>query len=86
MPVISSFCGMTIYMYGQDHNPPHFHVKVGDNVVVVNIKSKRVVKGVLSRNQKKLLEAWCILHETELLKNWDLLSSGEKPAKIPPLT
>lgn len=25
MPSISSFFGITIYMYRKDHNPPHFH-------------------------------------------------------------
>ena len=31
MPCISSFYGLLIYMYGDDHNPPHFHVNYGGN-------------------------------------------------------
>lgn len=27
MPEISRFYGIIIYMFFQDHNPPHFHVK-----------------------------------------------------------
>ena len=84
MPTISKFHGMTIYMYAEDHNPPHFHVKVEGKIVVVNIKTKRI-KGFLPYNQKRLIEAWCILHEKELLENWNLLILGKKPYKIAPL-
>ncbi|NOT77537.1 MAG: DUF4160 domain-containing protein [Bacteriovoracaceae bacterium] len=27
MPCISSFYGIRIYLYPNDHNPPHFHIK-----------------------------------------------------------
>ncbi len=30
MPEISLFFGIIIYMFPDDHNPPHFHAKYGD--------------------------------------------------------
>ena len=30
MPVISDFLGIVIYMYFNEHNPPHFHAKYNE--------------------------------------------------------
>lgn len=30
MPSISSFFGVVIYMYFNDHSPPHFHAEYGE--------------------------------------------------------
>jgi len=30
MPVLSSFLGIVIMMYFNDHNPPHFHAKYNE--------------------------------------------------------
>ena len=38
MPEISSFYGIVIYMYFNEHNPPHFHVKYADFNAIVTIE------------------------------------------------
>jgi len=38
MPEISRFLGMSILMYFDDHNPPHFHVKYNDYRAIISIK------------------------------------------------
>ena len=38
MPEISKFYGIIIYMYIDDHNPPHFHVWYDDYQAEVTIK------------------------------------------------
>lgn len=37
MPEISRFLGIVIFMYFDEHNPPHFHVKYNEHAAVVNI-------------------------------------------------
>jgi len=37
MPEISRFYGIVVYMFFNDHSPPHFHVKYGDFECTVNI-------------------------------------------------
>ena len=37
MPTISSFFGIAIRMYFDDHAPPHFHAYYANEVVVVDI-------------------------------------------------
>ena len=35
MPLVSEFYGIKIYMYWEDHSPPHFHAEYGDNQVIL---------------------------------------------------
>lgn len=48
MPQISSFFGILIYMYYNDHNPSHFHAKYGENSAALSIENLRVLEGNLS--------------------------------------
>jgi len=41
--------------------------------------------GGLPVTQRRLVEAWAELHREELLKDWQLLQSGQPPMKIAPL-
>ncbi|MBQ9418274.1 MAG: DUF4160 domain-containing protein [Bacteroidales bacterium] len=38
MPEISKFYGILIYMYVDDHNPPHFHVIYEGDEAMIDIK------------------------------------------------
>ena len=44
MPEISKFYGIIIYMYIDDHNPPHFHVWYDDYQAEITIK-EGIVRG-----------------------------------------
>lgn len=35
MPEISRFYGIIIYMYLQDHNPPHFHARYEEYEIMI---------------------------------------------------
>jgi len=35
MPIISQFYGIVIAMYWNDHSPPHFHAKYGEQEIIV---------------------------------------------------
>ena len=70
MPEISLFYGIRVTMYYEDHNPPHFHVEYNGNKAIVDIIEARVIKGALPSRQLKLILAWCVIHQDELmLKN-----------------
>ena len=69
MPEISRFFGMVILMYWSEHNPPHFHVKYGDESAVININTLKITEGRLSRRALSLVLDWAELHQTELLED-----------------
>ena len=39
MPEISNFYGIIIYMFPQEHNPPHFHVKYNEFKASIDIRT-----------------------------------------------
>ena len=84
MPSISRFFGITIYMYPDDHNPPHFHAICDDRSCIVDI-SRAKTKGNLTKREKKLVEAWAEIHRNELLDNWDLMMRENRVNDIAPL-
>lgn len=84
MPIISVFYGIIITMYVDDHNPPHFNAKYGEYIATF-LKNGEIDKGTMPCKQRKLIEAWSLLHEDELNANWDLAKSEIQPIKIEPL-
>ena len=81
------FYGIIVRMYcgSAEHEPPHIHVYYQDNSAVYNFITGRFAKGKLPVKQSKLLTAWCLIHEEELMANWRLASEGELPLPIDPL-
>ena len=84
MPEISKFYRIIIYMYIDDHNPPHFHVWYGDYKAEITIDDG-IVTGSLPRRALNLVFDWLDLHREELLDNWKRLTNSEPALKIPPL-
>jgi len=71
MPEISRFLGIVIFMYFDEHNPPHFHVKYNEHAAVVNILTLNVSDGYLPAKVRGLVEEWAELHKQELLEMWE---------------
>ena len=47
MPEISRFLGIIIFMYFDEHNPPHFHVKYNEYNAVMEIQSLNILAAYL---------------------------------------
>jgi hypothetical protein len=58
MPEISRFFGIIIAMYYDDHQPPHFHVRYGDDKAIVSIESLSLLEGRLSPRTLGLVTEW----------------------------
>jgi hypothetical protein len=85
MPRISSFFGIIIWMYYDEHNPPHIHVEYQGNRVVVDFQGN-IMKGDLnSRTAVRLIRDWIDLHVQELCKNWERARTGQTLEEIEPL-
>ncbi|MCI8424777.1 DUF4160 domain-containing protein [uncultured Adlercreutzia sp.] len=84
MPSLSMFFGIIIYMYADDHNPPHFHAIYQGYEAQFSLDGELLV-GEMPRKQMRLIAAWVELHRDELLANWDLANSGQPLYKIEPL-
>lgn len=89
MPRISQFFGILIYMYYNDHMPPHFHAKWAEYEAIMLIctssAKSSVYVGNLPQSQLDLVLRWTELHCQELTDNWDLARKGKPLEQIAPL-
>ena len=84
MPIISQFFGILVYMYreiGGHHNEPHIHIKYNEYEMSITIKGKKL-SGNLPKKQKKLVDAWIMIHEDELEAAWYALNNDGEIIKI----
>lgn len=72
-------------MYFNDHGPPHFHARYGDDEAKISIERLEVVKGKLPRRALSLVLEWAFEHRNELLRNWNVVQSGNPATPIKPL-
>jgi len=85
MPSISEFFGIVIYVYYNDHAPPHFHAKYAEHEALFRIDTLEVYSGELPVRAYALVLEWASLHRAELLHDWDLARQGLSLKEIEPL-
>ena len=69
MPTISSFYGILIRMFFNDHPPAHFHARYGEFEATVDIATAAVLEGHLPRRALNLVQEWAMMHREELLED-----------------
>lgn len=85
MPRISAFFGIIIWMYYDEHNPPHLHAEFQGNWAVLDFQGN-VIRGELhSRTALRLIRDWIDLHVQELQEDWELARAGRDLREIAPL-
>lgn len=85
MPRISSFDGIVIVMYFDDHPPPHFHARYGEHEAQVAIATGDVLYGSLPRAASRRVKEWAELRRAELLDDWQRTERAEPLVSIEPL-
>jgi Domain of unknown function (DUF4160) len=100
MPTISTFMGITITMYFDDHAPPHFHARAAEHGAKVRIDELEVIESDLRRRELRLVLAWADRsretlafgshprfdqHAEELDANWQRAREGVTLEAIEPL-
>ena len=85
MPEICRFLGIIIYMYFNEHNPPHFHAVYNEYKASISIETLGIIEGKLPSKVLSLVVEWAQDNKQELLKNWNSLQSSGKYNKIKPL-
>lgn len=85
MPVISRFFGIVIFMNYNDHEPPHFHARYGEEEVIVEIESG-VVTGRMSKRPLRMVLDWADEHQKELMEDWKRARERKPLKPIEPLS
>ncbi|HEY9070948.1 MAG TPA: DUF4160 domain-containing protein [Candidatus Ozemobacteraceae bacterium] len=85
MPEISRFFGIIITMNYEDHSPPHFHVRYGDQKAMIEIRTMRLLEGTLSPRVFGMVMEWGLFHQAELQRAWEMAQQHCALPKISPL-
>ena len=88
MAVLSMFYGLIISMFYGDnkqHKLPHIHVKYQDFEAVFSIPDGELITGDLPKKKIRLVQAWIVMHEEDLMANWELATNEMNIFKIEPL-
>lgn len=85
MPEVSRFLGITIHMYFDEHNPPHFHVKYGEYNAQIDINSFALLQSYLPAKVLGLVVEWAEINQSKLIENWLSIEKDGYFNKITPL-
>lgn len=87
MPIISQFYGIVVSIYFDDQNKhylQHLHVRYNEYKAIYDFDAN-ILNGEFPLKQKKLIEAWIIIHKEELMTLWNLMQEQGRYFKIKPL-
>lgn len=70
MPLLARLRNCSLYIYADDHPPPHFHVRGPDSNGVIDIASSAVVRGEVSRRDQVEALAWAAENLDKLMAEW----------------
>lgn len=70
MPCIDTIKGVKIYIYSNDHVPPHIHAIYGEYEALISIREVVVIKGELPSNKRKIAFAFVTENLEELLETF----------------
>jgi hypothetical protein len=85
MPKVSEFFGISIYVYFEDHGPPHFHAHYAEFEALVRIADLSVIRGSLPPRALGLVVEWAKLRQSDLEAVWRQAQARQTLSKIPPL-
>jgi hypothetical protein len=85
MPYVSMFFGIIVRMFHNEHNPPHFRAEYQGQRGVFSIDGNIIKGNITSKTAKKLIHEWALLHQDEIMQNWQKASQGKQIDRIEPL-
>jgi hypothetical protein len=85
MPIISTFFGIVVRMFYEDHPPPHFHAEYQGQQGKFGFDGIMTVGNIRSRTALRLIREWAELHRDELEANWERARAKTPLDRIAPL-
>ncbi len=73
MPTISSFYGILIQMFWNDHAPTHSHVRYNEYKAVIEIEGLTITRGKLPPQAQIMVKEWAQLHKGRVIRRLESL-------------
>nr|WP_308189834.1 DUF4160 domain-containing protein [Nostoc sp. XA010] len=64
---------------------PHTFTRYNNQKAIVSIQTLEILEGELTTRLFKLVTEWAILHQVELMEDWELARDNQTLEKISPL-
>lgn len=85
VPVISTFFGIIIRMFFDDHAPAHFHAEYQGEEATFDFDGRMLEGRIRSATARRLIKRWAKLHRAELEANWRRAKRLEPINQVAPL-
>ena len=85
VPIISTFFGIVIRMFYQEHEPPHFHAEYQGQQATFLVTGEVLAGTIRSGTARRLIRDWAAEHRGELEENWAKMKAGQALERIRPL-
>lgn len=82
MPKIARFSNISICIYPNDHNPPHFHAIYDGKEALIQISPIVILKGNLPPAIERVVIKWARVHRIQLLEIWKYATEHKRLPKI----
>ena len=83
MALIAIIDGVKLFVYPNDHPPPHFHGLHAEHRVVISIERMKVMYGSLPKSKIRAVLAWAKTRQAQLDAAWRLSQAGLPVDQIP---
>jgi hypothetical protein len=74
--------GVKLYMYSNDHAPPHFHALIAEHHAVIDLEELAMVRGHLPRVKLRAVLAWATPRRAQLREAWSLTQAHLPTGRI----
>lgn len=74
MPCIKIIDSIKLYVYANDHNPPHFHAIYAEHEELIIIDSLKTYIGQIPNTQKKKVVEWASKNQEYIMNQWRKLN------------
>jgi hypothetical protein len=85
VPIISTFFGIVIRMYYQDHEPGHFRAEYQGQSGTFDFAGLPLQGHIASGTARRLIRDWAEQHRVQLEQNWANMEAGRALDRIEPL-
>jgi hypothetical protein len=85
VPIISTFFGIVVRMFYQEHEPGHFHAEYQGQQATFLFSGELLAGEIRSGTARRLIREWAAEHRGELEANWARMKVGQALERIRPL-
>jgi hypothetical protein len=82
MPAIATIDSTKLYMYANDHPPPHFHAFFAEHRAVFDVETLKLIRGGLPAPKRRAIVQWAKPRRARLLHAWNVTQAHRLPGVV----